>query len=140
VDDPYDLDRFLQAQEPIYEQVLRELRAGRKASHWMWFIFPQIAGLGYSPMAQRYAIANRDEAAAYAGHFVLSERLRECTGLVNAVESRTLREIFGSPDDLKFRSCMTLFSWCAGDPQIFRDALDKYFDGKEDELTVARLE
>ena len=140
MDDPYDLRRFLQAQDPIYEQVLSELRTGRKTSHWMWFIFPQIAGLGYSPMAQRYAITSRAEAAAYAGHPMLGARLRECTSLVNAVDGRTVSEIFGSPDDVKFRSCMTLFSLCADDTQIFRDALDKYFEGKKDALTVARLD
>ncbi len=124
---------------PVYERVLDELRAGRKTSHWMWFVFPQIAGLGYSSMAQRYAISGRDEAEAYAEHPVLGDRLRECTALVNAVEGRTVHQIFGSPDDLKFRSSMTLFSLCAAEPQVFQDALDKYFGGEPDPQTVARL-
>src|SRR5690606_25094935 len=99
-EDPHDLQRFLDAQAPVYEQVLRELRAGRKSSHWMWFIFPQVAGLGFSSMSRRYAISGRDEARAYAEHPVLGARLRECTELVNAVQGRSLREIFGSPDDM----------------------------------------
>jgi len=139
MDDPYNLQRFIDAQDPVHEQVRRELEAGHKTSHWMWFVFPQIAGLGYSLMAQRYAIAGRAEAAAYAGHPLLGARLRECTALVKAVEGRTIKEIFGSPDDLKFRSSMTLYAVCASDPQVYQDALDKYFDGEADPLTVARL-
>lgn len=137
--DPYSLERFVQAQDAVYERVCDELRAGRKTSHWMWFIFPQIAGLGYSGMAQRYAISNRAEAVAYADHPVLGARLRECTGLVNAVKGLTVSQIFGSPDDLKFRSSMTLFALTASAPQTFRGALDKYFDGQGDPLTLARL-
>jgi uncharacterized protein (DUF1810 family) len=132
VDDPYNLQRFIDAQDPVYEQVRRELEAGHKTSHWMWFIFPQIAGLGYSLMAQRYAIGSRAEAAAYADHPMLGPRLRECTGLVNAIEGRAIKEIFGSPDDLKFRSSVTLFAKCASDPQVFENALDKYFAGEAD--------
>jgi uncharacterized protein (DUF1810 family) len=139
MDDPYDLQRFLDAQEPIYDRAMAELRAGRKTSHWMWFVFPQIAGLGYSSMAQRYAIGGRAEAAAYADHPLLGMRLRQCTQLVIAVEGRTAHDIFGSPDDLKFRSSMTLFSSCATEPQVFQDALDKYFKGEGDPLTLARL-
>jgi uncharacterized protein (DUF1810 family) len=138
-DDPFDPQRFVDAQAPVYEQVLRELRAGRKQSHWMWFVFPQIAGLGYSPLAVRYAISGREEAAAYDAHPVLGARLRECTALVNQVEGRTAHQIFGSPDDLKFRSCMTLFSLCAANTQIFQDALDTYFNGAGDPLTIDRL-
>ena len=138
-DDPFDLQRFVDTQAPLYEQVLRELRAGRKQSHWMWFVFPQIAGLGYSPMAVRYAISGREEAAAYDAHPVLGARLRECTALVNQVEGRTAHQIFGSPDDLKFRSCMTLFSLCAADPRIYQDSLDRYFEGAGDPLTIDRL-
>jgi uncharacterized protein (DUF1810 family) len=138
-DDPFDQQRFVDAQAPVYEQVLRELRAGRKQSHWMWFVFPQIAGLGYSPMAVRYAISDREEAAAYDAHPVLGARLRECTALVNQVEGRTAHQIFGSPDDLKFRSCMTLFSLCAADARVFQDALDTYFNGAGDTLTIDRL-
>ena len=140
MNDPFNLQRFVGAQSPVYEQVLRELRAGRKTSHWMWFVFPQIEGLGYSPMAQRYAIRGRAEAEAYAAHPVLGPRLRECTTLVNAVEGKTANQVFGSPDDLKFRSCMTLFRYCAPDWQVFQAALDKYFGGAGDTLTLARLE
>ena len=139
MDDGYDLQRFIDAQEPIYDRVLSELSRGRKSSHWMWFVFPQIAGLGYSPMARRYAIHSRAEALAYADHPVLGARLRECTEFVNKAESRTIRQIFGSPDDMKFRSSMTLFSLCASDPAVFQTALDKYFDGVGDPLTLAWL-
>ncbi|HEX5368808.1 MAG TPA: DUF1810 domain-containing protein [Dehalococcoidia bacterium] len=139
MNDEFDLQRFVDAQAPVYEQVLMELHAGRKTSHWMWFVFPQIDGLGYSSMAQRYAISGRAEAAAYLKHPVLGARLRECTTLVNAVEARTVHEIFGSPDDLKFRSSMTLFKACAEDAEPFAAALEKYFDGLDDPLTLARL-
>src|SRR5438477_13206340 len=117
-EDPFDLQRFLDAQSRIYPRVLAELRAGRKTSHWMWFIFPHIAGLGASTMSRHYAISGREEAAAYAAHPVLGPRLRECTALVNEVQGKTALEILGSPDDLKFRSCMTLFSSCTADPQV----------------------
>jgi uncharacterized protein (DUF1810 family) len=123
----------------VYHQVLQELRAGRKTSHWMWFVFPQVAGLGSSAMARRYAIGGRDEAAAYEAHPVLGARVRECTALVNAVDGRTAHEIFGSPDDLKFRSCMTLFALCAGEPLVFQQALSKYFGGEGDGMTEALL-
>lgn len=139
MNDPFNLQRFVDAQDAVYESVLGELRAGRKTSHWMWFVFPQIAGLGFSAMSQRYAIAGRDEAVAYDRHPVLGPRLRECTALVNAVEGRSAHQIFGSPDDMKFRSCMTLFSECADDPQPFRDALQKYFGGEGDEATISKL-
>jgi uncharacterized protein (DUF1810 family) len=139
MDDPFNLQRFVCAQDPVYERVCDELRSGRKTSHWMWFIFPQIAGLGYSAMAQRYAISGRSEAAAFADHPLLGSRLRECTSLVNALNSLTARQVFGSPDDLKFRSSMTLFALCVDDPQIFQEALDKYFHGAGDPLTLARL-
>jgi uncharacterized protein (DUF1810 family) len=139
MDDPHDLKRFVDAQDRVYDRVLAELRAGAKASHWMWFVFPQIVGLGASPMAQRFAISGREEAAAYAAHPVLGARLRECTRLVNAVDGRTAHQIFGSPDDMKFRSSMTLFSRCAAEPQVFVDALAKYFAGNPDPLTLARL-
>ncbi len=139
MNDEYDLQRFVEAQDGVYEQVLSELRAGRKTSHWMWFVFPQIEGLGYSAMAQRYAIGGRAEAEAYLRHPVLGPRLRECTVLVNAVEGRSVHEIFGSPDDMKFRSSMTLFAACAGDAGEFQAALDKYFGGVSDSLTLQRL-
>jgi len=105
----------------------------------MWFVFPQIRGLGYSPMAERFAITSLDEAKAYVRHPLLGPRLEECTRLVNAVEGCSIREIFGSPDDLKFRSCMTLFARAAPDNQVFRDALQKYFAGKPDDLTLQRI-
>jgi uncharacterized protein (DUF1810 family) len=139
MNDPYDLQRFLDAQEPVYEQVLRELCDGRKTSHWMWFVFPQIAGLGHSAMAQRYAISGREEAVAYAEHAVLGARLRECTALVNDIEGRTAHAIFSSPDDLKFRSCMTLFALCTQDASPFEYALTKYFEGTGDGMTEGLL-
>lgn len=134
-----DLHRFVDAQSSVYDQVLTELRAGRKQSHWIWFIFPQIQGLGSSPTAMEYAISGLDEARAYIAHPLLGPRLRECTSLVNAVDGRTPSEIFGYPDDLKFRSSMTLFARATADDQVFRDALTKYYGGEEDLLTVARL-
>ena len=137
--DTYDLQRFVDAQAPVYERVCAELRNGRKASHWMWFVFPQIKGLGHSAMADRYAITSRQEAEAYARHAVLGPRLRECTGLVNAVEHRSIGQILGTPDDLKFRSSMTLFAQACKDNQPFMDAINKYFDGKFDSLTLDRL-
>jgi uncharacterized protein (DUF1810 family) len=138
-DDPHNLQRFVTAQNPVFERVTGELRAGRKRSHWMWYIFPQISGLGYSPMAQKFAIASREEAAAYLQHPVLGPRLRECTRLVNAVEGSTIHDIFGSPDDMKFRSCMTLFAHATSDKQLFVEALNKYFGGEPDSLTLERL-
>lgn len=136
---PSSLERFVEAQEPVIERVLTELRAGRKASHWMWFVFPQIRGLGHSPMAQRFALSSLAEAKAYLYHPVLGPRLRECTQLVNAVPGRSIADIFGYPDYLKFRSSMTLFAHADGDEQVFSDALRKYFAGREDEATAARL-
>ncbi len=137
--DQYDLQRFVSAQEPVYDQVCAELRAGRKTSHWMWYVFPQVVGLGFSGMSQRYAIGSRAEAQAYLAHPVLGPRLLECTALVNAVEGRSLHQIFGSPDDLKFRSCMTLFAACASDPAPFDEALQKYCDGQPDARTLSLL-
>lgn len=133
------LERFVQAQEPVIERVLAELRAGRKASHWMWFVFPQIQGLGHSPMAQRFAIASRAEAEAYLLHPVLGPRLRECARLVNEVAGRSIEEIFGYPDYLKFRSSMTLFAQASADNRVFLDALSKYFGGECGPLTLDRL-
>jgi len=133
------LERFVQAQEPVIERVLAELCAGRKSSHWMWFVFPQLAGLGHSPMAQRFAIASRAEAKAYLAHPVLGPRLRECTRLVNEVEGHGIEEIFGHPDYLKFRSCMTLFVQASPEDRLFADALRKYFAGEYDPLTLERL-
>ena len=138
-EDPYDLQRFVDAQRPVYAQVLSELGAGRKRSHWMWFIFPQIAGLGSSPMARRYAIASRDEAAAYLDHPLLGPRLRECTRVVKAIDGSGVEDIFGNPDDMKFRSSMTLFAQATSDNADFLAALDKYFAGARDPATLARL-
>jgi uncharacterized protein (DUF1810 family) len=134
----FDLRRFVEAQAPVYQRVVAELRHGQKQSHWMWFIFPQLAGLGHSPMAQRFAIASRDEACAYLGHSVLGPRLRECTALVNAIEGRTIREIFGTPDDLKFRSSMTLFAAVSPAPE-FAAALKKFYGGMADQTTLDLL-
>lgn len=133
------LERFVQAQEPVIERVLAELRAGRKTSHWMWFVFPQIRGLGHSPMAQHFAIASRAEAEAYLSDPILGPRLRECTRLVNEIEGRDIEEIFGYPDHLKFRSSMTLFAHVTTDNKVFVDALSKYFGGEGDPLTLDRL-
>jgi len=136
---PYDLQRFVDAQNPVFDQVLAELRAGRKRSHWMWFIFPQIRGLGASPMANRYAISSIAEARAYLDHPILGPRLRECTRLVTEIEGRTIAAIFGYPDDLKFRSSMTLFAHATPDNQIFTNAIAKYFPEGDDPSTLERL-
>jgi uncharacterized protein (DUF1810 family) len=139
MDDPYNLQRFVEAQEPVYAQVCAELRQGRKTSHWMWFIFPQIRGLGSSETARYFAIANRQEATAYAEHPALGPRLRECTGLVLQVDDKSVEQIFGYPDNLKFHSSMTLFARTAEDNQVFLGALQKYFSGALDPQTLARL-
>jgi uncharacterized protein (DUF1810 family) len=138
-DDPFDLNRFVTAQAPVYGQVVGELRDGRKRSHWMWFVFPQLRGLGGSAMAIRYGIASLAEARAYLDHDLLGPRLRECTDLVNRVQGRSVGQIFGSPDDLKLCSSMTLFALAADDDQDFTALLDKYYGGERDALTVARL-
>ncbi len=135
----FDLERFVQAQAPVYATVLKELRAGHKRTHWMWFIFPQLAGLGHSEMARRYAIRSGDEAAAYLEHPVLGARLRECATIVDTLEGRTVAEIFGHPDDLKFHSSMTLFADVAPDVMVFQDCIDRYFEGEPDDATLARL-
>jgi len=132
------LERFIEAQAPVIEQVRRELRAGAKRTHWMWFVFPQLRGLGRSPTAQHYGLASADEARAYLAHPVLGPRLVECTELVNQVEGKTALQIFGSPDEMKFRSCMTLFATLR--PAPFRDALLKFFDGHPDKLTLGLLD
>ena len=123
----------------MYDEVCLELRNGHKRGHWIWFIFPQLRGLGRSDMATAYGIASRQEATAYLDHPVLGPRLRECARLVNLVEGRAIGEIFTYPDDLKFRSSMTLFASVASDNEVFRDALDKYFGGEPDPLTLERL-
>jgi uncharacterized protein (DUF1810 family) len=137
--DPYDLQRFVDAQDPVYDKVRAELRDGSKRSHWMWFIFPQIMGLGSSPLARRFAISSLSEATAFLEHPILGRRLAECTMLVNRVEGRPIGQIFGSPDDLKFRSSMTLFAHATPDNRVFLDALQKYFKGEFDPATLSRL-
>jgi uncharacterized protein (DUF1810 family) len=136
MDDPFNLDRFVTAQSAVYSQVLSELRAGRKRSHWIWFIFPQMKGLGQSAQSFHFGIGSLKEAAAYWQHPVLGPRLEECTRLVNAVEKRTISEILGYPDDLKFRSSMTLFSRTSTGSGVFDEALRKYFDRRPDPLTL----
>jgi uncharacterized protein (DUF1810 family) len=138
-DDPFDLQRFVEAQAPVMARVLDELRAGGKRTHWMWFVFPQVAGLGSSAMAVRYEIRSLAEARAYLAHPMLGPRLRDCTQAVLAVEGRDARQIFGVPDDMKFRSSMTLFA-AASDEALFRQALEKYFGGDPDAATLARLD
>ena len=133
--DPFNLQQLTDAQTPVIAAVLAELRLGRKASHWMWFIFPQVAGLGFSAMSQKYAIDSADEAKAYLAHPVLGDRLRECVELVVEVEGGSAGEIFGAPDDMKFHSCLTLFAETSGE-ELFLRALDKYFDGSPDQATL----
>jgi uncharacterized protein (DUF1810 family) len=139
--DPFNLERFVTAQAPVFETVLAELRAGRKRSHWMWFVFPQLAGLGHSSTARFYGIGSMDEARAYLAHPLLGPRLDLCARIVLASEGPSLHAIFGSPDDLKFRSCMTLFSRAADDPgNPFRHALDRWCGGQPDERTLTLIE
>ena len=135
-DDPFHLQRFLDAQDPVYHQVRAELRDGRKTSHWMWFIFPQLRGLGSSPTADYYAISSQAEAEAYVKHPILGERIAECARLVNAVEGLTIDQIFGYPDNLKFRSSVTLFAAIFPENQVFKYALAKYFAGEPDRRTL----
>ena len=134
--DSFDLRRFVDAQQGIYQAVLEELRAGRKQSHWMWFVFPQLAGLGSSAMARRYAIGSMAEARAYSAHPVLGQRLRECSQLVSGATSKSIEDIFGYPDYLKFHSCMTLFAHAGGDTEIFERCLLLFFEGRPDAATL----
>jgi uncharacterized protein (DUF1810 family) len=136
---PYNLERFIEAQAPVYGRVCEELSEGQKKSHWMWFVFPQIAGLGVSATARTFALSSRAEAEAYLKHPILGPRLIECTKLVNRIEGRSAFDIFGSPDDLKFRSSMTLFAEAAPDKTVFKEALQKYFAGEPDRRTLDRL-
>jgi uncharacterized protein (DUF1810 family) len=138
-EDPFDLTRFLQAQENTYARALAELRAGHKTSHWMWFVFPQIDGLGRSPTARHYAIKSLAEARAYLKHPALGARLKECTEAMLALHGLSAREILGSPDDLKFRSSMTLFEHAAEDKNLFARAIDTYFAGRRDAMTLMIL-
>lgn len=137
--DPHALTRFIEAQHAIYAQALAELRAGRKRSHWMWFIFPQIAGLGSSARARHYAIRNLDEARAYLDHPVLGARLRECAEALLAIPGRSARDILGSPDDLKLCSSATLFARCSPPGSVFHRLLERYCGGQPDALTLERL-
>jgi uncharacterized protein (DUF1810 family) len=136
--DPYNLGRFIEAQNPIYDCVLSELRRGQKKSHWMWFILPQLGGLGHSEFAVRFSISGRDEARAYLQHSILGPRLRECTTMVLRAETKAIAEIFSSPDDLKFRSSMTLFDFVKPGT-VFGQALSKFFDGRGDQTTLSAL-
>ena len=137
--DRYNLQRFVEAQNSLYQRVLSELREGRKRTHWMWFIFPQIRGLGQSEISQRFAIGSLYEAEAYLAHPILGPRLKDCTELVNAIQGRAIEDVFGYPDHLKFRSSMTLFAQAAPGEKIFNEALDKYFAGAPDDFTLSRL-
>jgi uncharacterized protein (DUF1810 family) len=139
--DPFDLERFITAQSDIHPRAVAELRSGRKSSHWMWFVFPQVTGLGHSDMARRYAIRSLDEARAYLSHPVLAARLQECAEVLAGLDDRlSASEIFGHPDDLKLRSSLTLFARAAGPGSIYERLLGKYFAGQPDELTMAQLQ
>jgi uncharacterized protein (DUF1810 family) len=135
---PSDLERFVRAQAPDYDRALAELRNGEKRSHWMWYIFPQIDGLGHSSMSHRYSIKSAGEARAYLAHPILGPRLRECAAVVNGIVGRSALEIFGSPDDMKLRSCATLFA-SVSDDAVFEEVLQKYFNGRHDEDTLRLL-
>lgn len=137
--DPFDLQRFVDAQSSVYDTVLAELGAGRKRSHWIWFVFPQLTGLGRSPIADRFAISSLGEAQAYVRHPVLGPRLRECTRLLQTIDGKSVDEILGWPDNLKVRSSMTLFSRATADNHEFVAVLDKYYGGEDDPATVALL-
>lgn len=136
VDDLYDLNRFVQAQEGVYERALTEVKNGRKRSHWMWYIFPQFEGLGFSAMSQRYAIASVAEAKAYLDHPILGPRLIECMEAALSVEGRSAYEIFGSPDDMKLKSCATLFAYVSPEGSVFEQLLDKFYQGDRDQKTL----
>ena len=139
MNDPYHLQRFVDAQQPVFENVCRELRDGRKRSHWMWFVFPQVKGLGHSDMALKFAISSREEAEAYLEHSILGSRLRECSRMVAALDGRSIEDIFGYPDTMKFQSSMTLFAHVAADNEVFNDCLRKYFKGEPDPFTLVHL-
>ncbi|MCF7531246.1 DUF1810 domain-containing protein [Pseudomonas petrae] len=139
MNDPFDLQRFVDAQASTHESALAELKSGRKQSHWMWFVFPQLAGLGHSDMARRYGISGRDEATAYLQHSVLGERLARCCEALLQWKDRSAMQIMGSPDDMKLRSSMTLFAAVAPDQAVFRDVLEAFFGGKPDSVTLSKL-
>jgi uncharacterized protein (DUF1810 family) len=134
--DPYNLTRFVQAQEADYDQALTEIRAGAKRSHWMWYVFPQFVGLGSSPTSRNYAIKSREEAEAYLAHPILGPRLIECAEAALQIEGRSALQIFGSPDDMKLRSSATLFAAVSSGGSVFHRLIDKYFDGKQDVRTL----
>jgi uncharacterized protein (DUF1810 family) len=139
MNDPFDLQRFIDAQAPTHQQALAELQAGRKQSHWMWYVFPQLAGLGNSDMARRYGISGRDEALAYWQHSVLGDRLARCCEALLEWQGRSATQIMGSPDDMKLRSSMTLFAAVAPDQLLFRAVLEAFFEGKPDAVTLSKL-
>jgi uncharacterized protein (DUF1810 family) len=139
MNDSFDLRRFVEAQEPVYRQVVEELSHGRKQTHWMWFVFPQIKGLGFSAMARRFAIGSREEAVAYLAHDVLGPRLIECSRLVMTASEKTITEILGSPDDMKFRSSMTLFD-AVSQQEIFAEAIGTFYSNGKDPATLAILD
>ncbi|WGV19642.1 DUF1810 domain-containing protein [Pseudomonas putida] len=136
----FDLQRFVEAQNPVYDQVMEELQAGRKRSHWMWYVFPQLDGLGHSAMAERYALAGVDEARAYLAHPLLGPRLQACVTALLRHSDKSAREVLGSPDHLKLRSCLSLFARAAPDNPLFQLALVQFYDGEPDALTLTRLE
>ena len=139
-DDYYDLYRFVEAQDQIYDQVYSELRQGLKLTHWMWFVFPQLEGLSLSATSRKFAISSLEEAIAYLEHPLLGPRLRKCTELVNSTSGKTINQILGPTDSLKFRSSMTLFAHATKENSVFESALQKFFDGQYDRLTLERLQ
>ncbi len=140
MNDRYNLRRFVDAQNPVFEQVCAELRRGRKTGHWMWFIFPQLQGLGSSETAQYFAISSRKEAKAYLAHMILGPRLQECSRLVTGIRGKSINDVFGYPDNLKLKSSMTLFAQAAPENEIFLEVLKMYFGGEFDRQTLDRLE
>lgn len=136
MNDPYDLNRFMQAQQNDYERALFEVKSGQKRSHWMWYIFPQFDGLGFSPTSKRYSIKSLAEAKAYLNHPILGSRLLECAKAVLSVEGKSAYEIFGSPDDMKLRSCATLFAHVSPAGSVFEQVIDKFFQGERDPKTI----
>jgi len=139
MNDPHNLQRFIDAQDPVYDEVVAELTAGKKTSHWIWFVFPQFDGLGRSGMAQRYAVRSKEETLAYWNHPVLGARLKKCIEKMMTVRGRTAFQILGTPDDLKLRSCLTLFATLVPDEPLFKLALEKYFNGHVDPMTLELL-
>jgi uncharacterized protein (DUF1810 family) len=137
--DPFDLIRFVRAQEGTYDQALSELKLGRKRSHWIWWIFPQLDGLGFSPITKRFSIKSEDEARAYLAHPILGPRLIECAEAIVSVEGKSARDILGSPDDLKLKSCATLFAQVSAPGSVFEQILEKFYSGERDPATLGLL-